>query len=97
MFGILPSYGFFIRHVEGINLDNINLKLEKKDLRHAMIINDVNKFKMASNSIYCNYPENAAIYLEKLKNSIIEKPIIYEGNKIYFNSVKLDETVVIKE
>jgi polygalacturonase len=40
-FGILPSYGFFIRHADGIHLDNIELSFEKNDLRPAFFLDDV--------------------------------------------------------
>ncbi len=41
MFGTLPAYGFFIRHVKGIFLENINLRSEQKDNRPAIFLTDV--------------------------------------------------------
>ena len=40
-FGAIPSYGFYIRHVKGIEFNNINLRYEKRDERPAFILNDV--------------------------------------------------------
>ncbi|HKJ30698.1 MAG TPA: glycoside hydrolase family 28 protein [Balneolales bacterium] len=40
-FGAIPSYGFYIRHVKGIEFNNINLSYEKRDERPAFILNDV--------------------------------------------------------
>jgi polygalacturonase len=40
-FGILPSYGFFIRHVDGIQLNNIEVSFMEKDLRPAFFLDDV--------------------------------------------------------
>ena len=40
-FGILPSYGFFIRHVDGIQLDNIEVSFKENDLRPAFFLDDV--------------------------------------------------------
>jgi polygalacturonase len=41
MFGILPAYGFFIRHAKGIVLDNVDVKFENVDTRPAFAARDV--------------------------------------------------------
>ena len=41
MFGTLPSYGFFCRHVDGLTFQNVKLGLEKTDNRPALICDDV--------------------------------------------------------
>jgi polygalacturonase len=40
-FGIMPSYGFFIRHVDGIQLDNVEVSFSQTDLRPAFYLDDV--------------------------------------------------------
>jgi hypothetical protein len=40
-FGIMPSYGFFIRHTSGIQLNNIEISFMEKDLRPAFYLDDV--------------------------------------------------------
>jgi polygalacturonase len=40
-FGILPGYGFFARHVDGLKLDNVELKFIADDQRPAFIFDDV--------------------------------------------------------
>ncbi|MGM8363510.1 rhamnogalacturonidase [Flavobacterium sp. ARAG 55.4] len=45
-FGILPAYGFFIRHTKNIELNNINLYLMGDETRPALIVNDVNGIKL---------------------------------------------------
>lgn len=41
MFGVnLPAYGFYIRHVKGLTLDNITLKLAAADARSALYLED---------------------------------------------------------
>jgi polygalacturonase len=42
MFGELPAYGFFIRHVKGLQLRDVELNYLKEDLRPAFWLNDVN-------------------------------------------------------
>jgi len=41
MFGRLPAYGLYCRHVKGLKLLNVQLQLEKPDRRHAVVFEDV--------------------------------------------------------
>ncbi len=37
----MPSHGFYVRHVKGIQFDNIEIRTEKDDLRPAFVLNGV--------------------------------------------------------
>jgi hypothetical protein len=37
----MPSYGFYVRHVKGIQFDNIDIRLDKEDMRPAFVLDDV--------------------------------------------------------
>ncbi|MBP5387883.1 MAG: glycoside hydrolase family 28 protein [Prevotella sp.] len=41
MFGELPSWGFYLRHIRGITLKNVQLALEADDYRPAIVEEDV--------------------------------------------------------
>jgi len=41
MFGTLPAFGFFIRHANGVTLDNVEVRFENQDTRTAFAIRDV--------------------------------------------------------
>jgi len=41
MFGLVPAYGFFIRHAAGVELSNINVAYMKEDTRPAFVLEDV--------------------------------------------------------
>ncbi|MDQ2950455.1 MAG: glycosyl hydrolase family 28 protein [Acidobacteriota bacterium] len=41
MFGQLPSFGFYGRHVEGLALTNVQARWEKEDLRPALVFDDL--------------------------------------------------------
>jgi polygalacturonase len=41
MFGELPAYGFFIRHVKGLQMRDVDLSYLSPDLRPAFVLNDV--------------------------------------------------------
>lgn len=46
MFGELPAYGFYVRHVNGISMKNIKLTLDDSDFRPAFVFDDVQNLKM---------------------------------------------------
>jgi polygalacturonase len=41
MFGLLPAYGFYIRHARGIGLDNVAVHLIEDDERPTFVLEDV--------------------------------------------------------
>lgn len=41
MFGELPSWGFYVRHVKNISFKNIKLRLANEDFRPAFVFDDV--------------------------------------------------------
>ena len=41
MFGTLPAFGFFIRHANGVSIDNVDVAFEKQDTRPAFVLRDV--------------------------------------------------------
>ena len=43
MFGELPAWGFYVRHVKGLTFKNIELKIKKPDYRPAMVFDDVHR------------------------------------------------------
>ena len=40
-FGILPAYGFYARHVKGLEVKGLSIGFEKEDTRHAIVLDDV--------------------------------------------------------
>ncbi len=43
MFGVLPSYGFFLRHARNVHLSNIRVETVRNDLRPAFALSDVSE------------------------------------------------------
>jgi polygalacturonase len=41
MFGVIPAYGFYIRHARGTVFDNVDVSFEKADERPAFVLDDV--------------------------------------------------------
>jgi hypothetical protein len=48
MFGTLPSYGFYIRHAEGLRMNNVSVEIKQKDGRPALMLDDVHQSAFAN-------------------------------------------------
>lgn len=46
MFGELPSWGFYVRHVRGLSLKNVGLSLADADFRPAMVFDDAQDVRL---------------------------------------------------
>lgn len=51
MFGELPSWGFFVRHVRGLTMKDLHVKVLEHDFRPAFVFDDVSLLKMESITI----------------------------------------------
>ena len=47
MFGVLPAYGLYARHVRGLTLDNVRLELASPDLAPAVTCDDVEDLEIS--------------------------------------------------
>ncbi|MDP1676583.1 MAG: glycosyl hydrolase family 28-related protein [Bacteroidota bacterium] len=73
--GILPAYGFFVRHVKNISFSNIFLKFQEEDVRSAFIADNVNGLTLngfqaqaspnTENLFQFNNTQNGSIYSSK--------------------------------
>jgi hypothetical protein len=71
MFGTLPAYGFFCRHVKGLRLHNLQFQTSAPEYRHAVVFDDVGKgvidsldapfTPMAAGMIRCTNSQNISI------------------------------------
>ena len=41
MFGTMPAYGFFVRHVKGLEMDHVDVSYAKDEMRPVVVLNDV--------------------------------------------------------
>jgi len=63
MFGPLPAYGLYCRHVEGLTLRDIQLNTRKPDMRHAVVLDDVKQVEIER--LKADRAEGAAATIEK--------------------------------
>lgn len=71
MFGTLPAFGFFIRHVNNLFIDNMTLKLEQEDKRPALQLDDVKNPIISNISVLSPNKNQVPVVLKK-----VEKPVI---------------------
>ena len=48
MFGELPAWGFYVRHVDGIRFKDVHLSLVDEDFRPPFVFDDVRNLDMSS-------------------------------------------------
>jgi len=51
MFGELPSWGFYVRHVDGLEINNVRLNVRKEDFRPAYVFDDVQNLKIEGGNV----------------------------------------------
>ncbi len=71
MFGNLPTYGFFCRHIEGLTMENIDLSYDSPDYRPAIYLNDVKDSRIADLQANCEDGTESMIVIDSSKNIVI--------------------------
>jgi hypothetical protein len=76
MFGELPAWAFYVRHVNGISMKNITVKLDDSDFRPAFVFDDVSRLELQ----HVNLPmrqKNPAVVLQNCTDfRITDKEIL---------------------
>lgn len=71
MFGELPAYGLYMHHVSGVILNNVQFRLDKPDLRPAIVCDDVDDLELAGFKADGNINAESLIRLQNSKNVFI--------------------------
>jgi len=66
MWGILPSYGFFVRHVHGLRMHDLSIGYQQDDVRAAMVLSDVSDMRIDNSDMMISSKASAVIVLEKV-------------------------------
>ncbi|MCY7409726.1 MAG: glycoside hydrolase family 28, partial [Chitinophagales bacterium] len=71
MFGELPAWGFYVRHMNGLVMKNIKLSIQAPDYRHALVFDGVHHLNISSLIIEGD-KKDKHIILHKVENVKID-------------------------
>jgi polygalacturonase len=91
MFGTLPAYGFYCRHVDGLTLDNVRLSWEERDERPALICEDVADLTIDAFSARPSPVDEPLIALRDVRRALIRGSRAAEGTGVF---LRLDDGTV---
>jgi polygalacturonase len=72
MFGDLPSYGFFCRHVKGLSFSDVDLSFAERDVRPAFHFEDVIGLDLEGISVEATKETPAQVVLKETRQVFIE-------------------------
>lgn len=97
--GILPAYGLYARHVEGLELNNITFCYKVEDERHAIVIDDAKNVKISG--LKASIKENVATIAIVTNHYKRHTNREYVLNEEYFSTtvenVELPNDISVKE
>jgi len=71
MFGTLPAYGFYCRHVDGLTFRKVELRTRQPDLRHAVVCDDVKRLEIDSLAAGWSPGATATLRLTQVAGAVI--------------------------
>jgi len=95
MFGELPAWGLYVRHVSGLNINNITLTARHPDFRPAFVFDDVNTLTLSAANVNEKLPRKALtlplqqqpvtkikqhIILHNVTGDVITKCVLSDGS-----------------
>ncbi|MDP4274500.1 MAG: glycosyl hydrolase family 28 protein [Bacteroidota bacterium] len=71
IYGICPAYGLYVRHVKNLNCKNVNITCKNEDVRPAVVLDDVEKYKI--NNLNCQKfsKTKPGIIWDKVKGTVL--------------------------
>ncbi|WP_339709179.1 glycosyl hydrolase family 28 protein [uncultured Kriegella sp.] len=72
MFGELPSWGFYVRHASGLEMNNVRLSVREEDFRPAYVFDDVKGLKIDGGSI-TSLSDNEQFVIKDVKGMKVSK------------------------
>lgn len=71
MFGMLPAYGFYVRHARNVRFHHVDLEFEKDDHRPALIFDDVRDLDILDLDAECSPSAQWLIWLKQVDGAFI--------------------------
>jgi hypothetical protein len=76
MFGELPAWGFYSRHVRGLTMKNITVKLQDADFRPAFVFDDVENLHLQQLHLPIQQKTPAIVLQSCMDHTITESEIL---------------------
>jgi len=80
MFGVLPAYAFYCRHVKNVRILNTQVTTEQPDLRPALVCEDVDGLRLSDFETANSSP---VLLLRNTRNAWMDSNRAPKGNKVY--------------
>jgi hypothetical protein len=80
MFGILPAYGFYCRHVKNLKLLNTQVTCESKDARPALVCEDAAGLRASD---FAGSNSDPMVVLRDVRDGLLDGNRAPAGNKVY--------------
>ena len=71
MWGVLPAYGLYARHARNLILDNVRFELAKKDLRPAIVCDDLQDLELSNVKAQADPSVESLIRLRAVQGAFI--------------------------
>jgi hypothetical protein len=79
-FGRIPSWGFFVRHVTGIDITGVDLSLLEKDLRPAVYLDDVEGATF--DRVRIPPADGASVVLRNVKDLVLDESLGFSARRV---------------
>lgn len=93
MFGMLPSYGFFIRYAKDIKLSNITIHSKNKEVRPGILVDRTNHFSLTGLDIQSVNETKAAVYISRSSDGVINNSLRYYPVQQFLLKDKFSENI----
>ncbi len=71
MFGTLPGYGMYCRHIRNLNLRNLSLGFAEREERHGLVCDDVEGFELSGTDIASVAAGEATVRLINVRDAFL--------------------------
>jgi hypothetical protein len=71
MWGDLPAYGFFLRHVRGLTISGLHLSYDRDDVRPPLVLNDVKEIRIDGLDPSVSQHADAVMVLENVNTLLL--------------------------
>jgi polygalacturonase len=79
MFGDLPSFGLYLRHARDVTVRNVELPAQKRDVRPALVADDVADLYVAGLNERATQDEAAVLWLNDVRGATVDTGIATDG------------------